>query len=43
MLAIGLLVAVMAIARGRLGRIEGSVLLVSFVLFIAVVAQNATL
>ena len=42
MLLIGLLVGVMAITRRRLGRIQGVVLLVSFVVFIAVVAQNAT-
>ena len=42
MLLIGLLVGVMAITRRRLGRIQGVVLLASFVVFIAVVAQNAT-
>ena len=42
MLLIGVLVGVMAITRRRLGRIQGVVLLVSFVVFIAVVAQNAT-
>ena len=42
MLVIGLLVGVMAITGRRLGRTQGAVLLVSFVVFIAVVAQNAT-
>lgn len=42
MLLIGLLVGLMAITRRRLGRTQGVVLLASFVLFIAVVAQNAT-
>lgn len=42
MLLIGLLVGVLAITRRRLGRIQGVVLLVSFVVFLAVVAQNAT-
>lgn len=43
MIVIGLLVGIMAITgRRRLGRIQGVVLLASFVLFIAVVSQNAT-
>ena len=42
MLLIGLLVGLMAITRRRLGRTQGLVLLASFVLFIAIVAQNAT-
>lgn len=42
MLAIGLLVGIMAMVRSRLGRIQGLLLLGSFVLFIVVVAQNAT-
>ena len=42
MLLIGLLVGLMAITRRRLGRTQGVVLLASFVLFIAIVAQNAT-
>ena len=42
MLGIGLLVVTMAISRRRLGRSHGLVLLVAFVLFIVVVAQNAT-
>lgn len=41
MLLIGLLVGVLAITRRRLGRIQGVVLLASFVVFLAVVAQNA--
>lgn len=41
MLLIGLLVGLMAITRRRLGRAQGVVLLVSFVVFIGVVAQNA--
>ena len=43
MLGIGLLVAVMILARGRLGRIQGVVLLATFGMFILVVAQNATI
>ena len=42
MLLIGLLVGVMAITRRRLGRTQGVVLLASFVVFLGVVAQNAT-
>ena len=42
MLLIGVLVGVMAITRRRWGRRQGVVLLASFVLFIAIVAQNAT-
>ena len=42
MLAIGLLVGIMAVVRSRLGRIQGLALLGSFVLFIVIVAQNAT-
>lgn len=42
MLLIGLLVGVMAVTRRQLGRTQGVVLLVSFVLFIAVVSRNAT-
>ena len=42
MMAIGLLVGILAVTRRRLGRIQGLVLLASFVLFIAVVAQKAT-
>ena len=42
MMVIGLLVGIMAATRRRLGRLQGLVLLASFVLFIAVVAQNAT-
>lgn len=42
MLLIGLLVGLMAVTRHRLGRPQGVILLVSFVVFLAVVAQNAT-
>ena len=42
MLLIGLLVGILAITRRRLGRTQGVVLLASFALFLAVVAQNAT-
>ena len=42
MLLIGMLVGVMAITRRRLGRTQGVVLLASFVVFIGIVAQNAT-
>ena len=42
MLSIGLVVAIMVLTRGRLGRIQGLVLLASFVLFIFVVALDAT-
>ena len=42
MMAIGLLVGILAVTRRRLGRIHGWILLASFVLFVAVVAQNAT-
>ena len=43
MMVVGLLVGIMAATRHRLGRIQGLVLLASFVLFIVVVAQNATI
>ena len=42
MMAIGGLVIVLGVLRPRLGRPEGAALLASFVIFIAVVAQNAT-
>ena len=42
MMVIGLLVGVLAVARPRLGRIQGLVLLASFVMFILVVSRQAT-
>lgn len=42
MMVIGLLVGIFAATRNRLGRLQGLVLLGSFVLFVVVVAQNAT-
>jgi len=43
MLAIGGLVAIFALTRNRIGRIEGLTLVAAFVGFIAVAAQNATI
>lgn len=42
MMVIGLLVGVLALTRRRLGRPQGIILLAAFVVFIIVVAQNAT-
>lgn len=42
MMVIGLLVGVLALTRRRLGRPQGVILLAAFVVFIIVVAQNAT-